>query len=185
MLTDRDTGALELIDQNAREAGVAERCTALPLTWGEGRAAENEAVLEAAGTSGGYQLLLAADVVRRPCRPWIWIVQGLAQVWQSVADAGVLAQIYAVEVVAPLFWSVGRLLSPSAAPPSATESGAPPQLLMCQSFPYDAATEAEMDRAAAAARLERVVLADGLGGEGAGERVKVQSFRRARSGNEL
>ena len=109
---------------------------------------------------------------------------GLAQVWQSVADAGVLAQIYAVEVVAPLFWSVGRLLSPSAAPPSATESGAPPQLLMCQSFPYDAATEAEMDRAAAAAGLERAVLADGLGGEGARERVKVQSFRRARSGNE-
>ena len=88
--------------------------------------------------------------------------------------------IYALEVVTMLFGSVDALLK-SVAPES--DSGPAPQFLMCQSFPYDVATEAEIDRCAAQANLRREVVFDRLDqqhGEGQtdGEAVKIQAFVR-------
>ena len=70
----------------------------------------------------------------------------------AVADV-----IYAVEVVSMLFGTVDALLK---APARGSDSVA--QFVMCQSFPYDVATEAEIDRCAALANLRREVGFDRL-----------------------
>lgn len=118
VLTDRDAGALELIEQNVNAATVDEQCSVLPLTWskdvrGEGAAAaaaEHDAVLAltiaGSSSSGGYQLIVAADV------------------------------IYDVAIPPLLFGTVAVLLATAPATASETEAGGPPTFLICQSFPY-------------------------------------------------
>ena len=186
VMTDRDLGALELIEQNVSAAKVDASCTVLPLSWhahaqarptaestgaasgggsgsNDGGLAEHAVVLQAAGAAGGeeaegeaegqqgYPLIVAADV------------------------------IYALEVVSMLFGSVNTLLAtvPTAA---GEEVGAPaPLFLMCQSFGYDDATEAEIDRCSVAAGLRREVLIDQLQEdeeEVEGGAVKIQAFTR-------
>lgn len=186
VMTDRDLGALELIEQNVSAAEVDASCTVLPLSWhahakarptaestgaasgggsgsNDGGLAEHAVVLQAAAAGGegeaegqqGYPLIVAADV------------------------------IYALEVVSMLFGSVNTLLAtvPTAA---GEEVGAPaPLFLMCQSFGYDDATEAEIDRCSVAAGLRREVLIDQLQlqedeeeEEVEGGAVKIQAFTR-------
>jgi predicted nicotinamide N-methyase len=176
VMTDRDLGALELIQQNAVAAGVEEQCAVLPLSWhplakakmvahsareeangedcsdtnADAGLAEHAAVLGLSESGGGFELVVAADV------------------------------IYAVEVVSMLFGSVDALLKPAT---PVGEPGPAAQFLMCQSFPYDVAIEAEIDRCAALANLRREVIFDRLqqqheDGRMEGQGVKIQAFVR-------
>ena len=182
VMTDRDLGALELIEQNGSAAKVDASCTVLPLSWhahaqarptaestgaasgggsgsNDGGLAEHAVVLQAAAAGGegeaegqqSYPLIVAADV------------------------------IYALEVVSMLFGSVDALLATVTTAAGEEVGARAPLFLMCQSFGYDDATEAEIDRCSVAAGLRREVLIDQLQEdeeEVEGGAVKIQAFTR-------
>lgn len=176
VMTDRDLGALELIHQNAAAAGVDEQCAVLPLSWhakARARKVDGSKDEEAGGDGSSHSNAEGG-------------LEEHAAVLAMSEDGGgfglVVAAdvIYALEIVSMLFGSVDVLLEPAS---SAGESGQAAQFLMCQSFPYDAATEAEIDRCAAQANLRREVVFDRLSQryeEDApeGEAVKIQAFVR-------
>lgn len=178
VMTDRDLGALELIEQNVVAAGVTDQCTVLPLSWNpkaQTRLAEDSSSEAGADDSIGTTTDAAGGLVEHTA-----VINmskgGLGYGLIVAADV-----IYAPEVVSMLFGSVDALLRPATL---ADGSGLGAQFLMCQSFPYDAVTEAEIDRCAGLANLRREVVLDRLGKEhqeGPVEReaVKIQTFTRA------
>eukprot|EP01043_Picozoa_sp_COSAG02_P030923 COSAG02_NODE_1997_length_10152_cov_3.110315_9_plen_295_part_00 len=175
VMTDRDLGALELIQQNAAAAGVDEQCTVLPLSWhARARAKGVEASKgEAVGDNGSSHAIAESGVEEHAA------VLGMSEEGGGFGLVVAADVIYAFEIVSMLFGSVDVLLKQARVEDG---PGQIAQFLMCQSFPYDAATEAEIDRCAAQANLRREVVFDRLHhqqeGHIEGEAVKIQAFVR-------
>ncbi len=179
VMTDRDLGALELIQQNAAAAGVDEQCSVLPLSWhAKARAKKVEASKgKGAGDNGSRQTIAESGVEEHAA------VLAMSEEGGGFGLVVAADVIYALEIVSMLFGTVDVLLKQARA---AGGPGQTAQFLMCQSFPYDAATEAEIDRCAAQANLRREVVFDRLHhqqeeGQMEGEAVKIQAFVRTAS----